>query len=440
MCLESLIHQFAADLGRKTSRTNLLLRFGEIFGHVIERSVGRNNFYWRQRDQRPIQLLQHAAGSLGTRNKRFDEIFFCLRRPPNRDEFLARIDEHQAVTRAIPRRLGDQPAILGESSLQIIQCQIGRSRYARDSRKALGRDLVEGEMGGRRSGAREWNAAHLTHGLKLAVLRVAAVQAEHQNAILGLGPVKRQLDGPDARRARFEWVLERARMLQQHLGSGFMYSVIGIPEPQFRIRQRLMHRLSTSDRYEALFVGAAEKDGNPHQFCSIPIRLISQCSSIPEWSFTRLRTNSPRLSISRALELPVLIKKLQCISETCAPPTRNPRQPAASISFQALWPGGFLKVEPPVFSRIGCALSRWFCTSFIRARIASGVATRPRKRAEVKMMESSMPLFRSLYFMSAFESACFLPSRAIPTASIRTSMLSAPLAPSFMRSDPLLVP
>src|SRR5439155_21614055 len=85
----------------------------------------------------------------------------------------------------------------------------------------------------------------------------------------------------------------------------------------------------------------------------IPIRLISQCNSIPEFSLTRVRTVSPRVSISCPVALPVLIRKLQCISDTWAPPTRRPRQPAASISFQALLPGGFLKVEPPVFSRIG---------------------------------------------------------------------------------------
>ena len=98
--------------------------------------------------------------------------------------------------------------------------------------------------------------------------------------------------------------------------------------------------------------------------------------------------------MSWPVAVPVLIRKLQCISDTCAPPTRRPRQPAASISFQALWPGGFWKVEPPVFSRIGCAVSRWVCTSFIRARIASGAAIVPRKRAEVKMIEGSTPLLR----------------------------------------------
>jgi hypothetical protein len=50
--------------------------------------------------------------------------------------------------------------------------------------------------------------------------------------------------------------------------------------------------------------------------------------------------------------------KLQCIGDICAPPIIRPRQPALSISFQADVPSGFLKVEPPVFSRIGCTVSR----------------------------------------------------------------------------------
>src|SRR3977135_2896139 len=126
-----------------------------------------------------------------------------------------------------------------------------------------------------------------------------------------------------------------------------------------------MQGLGRRDRPQPLIVGAAEENGNPHQFRSIPIRLISQCNSIPECSFTRERTVSPSISISCPVALPVLIRKLQCISDTCAPPTRKPRHPAASISFQALLPGGFLNVEPPGFSRIGCAVCRWFFPAVI---------------------------------------------------------------------------
>src|ERR1035437_294319 len=42
--------------------------------------------------------------------------------------------------------------------------------------------------------------------------------------------------------------------------------------------------------------------------------------------------------------------------------------------------------------------------------------------------------------MSALPNVCFLPSRLTPVASIRISLVSAPLAPAFMRSAPPMVP
>src|SRR5207244_12292393 len=173
-----------------------------------------------------------------------------------------------------------------------------------------------------------------------------------------------------------------------------VHGIGNVPEPEIGLKQRPMQRLGACDRDQPLLVGAAKENGSPHQPCSIPIRLISQCSSIPEFALTRSRTVSPSVSMSWPVALPVLIRKLQCISDTCAPPTLRPRQPAASISFQALLPGGFLKVEPPVFSRIGCAVSRWVCTSFMRARIASGAAGLPRNRADVNTMEGSTAALR----------------------------------------------
>ncbi len=88
------------------------------------------------------------------------------------------------------------------------------------------------------------------------------------------------------------------------------------------------------------------------------MRRISQRRRIPEFSSTRARTVSPRYSSSYPVAEPVLIMKLQCIGDICAAPTIRPRQPASSITFQADVPSGFLKVEPPVFSRIGCTVSR----------------------------------------------------------------------------------
>src|SRR5258705_13574174 len=84
-----------------------------------------------------------------------------------------------------------------------------------------------------------------------------------------------------------------------------------------------------------------------------PMRLISHSSSTPEFSFTRVRTVSPNVSISAALALQWLIRKLQCISETWARPATKPRHPTASISCQALWPGALLKEESPVRLLIG---------------------------------------------------------------------------------------
>src|SRR5262249_60821353 len=59
-----------------------------------------------------------------------------------------------------------------------------------------------------------------------------------------------------------------------------------------------------------------------------PIRLISHSSSTPELSLTRRRTVSPSVSISAAVALPRLIRKLQCISDTCPAPALRPPHPA----------------------------------------------------------------------------------------------------------------
>src|SRR5215470_15886711 len=106
-----------------------------------------------------------------------------------------------------------------------------------------------------------------------------------------------------------------------------MNGICHMPEPEVGFRQRAMQRLGAGDRDQTLLVGAAEENGCSHQPCPIPcpipIRLISQCSSIPEFALTRARTVSPSVSISWPVALPVLMRKLQCISDTCAPPTRK---------------------------------------------------------------------------------------------------------------------
>src|SRR5215813_6663217 len=103
---------------------------------------------------------------------------------------------------------------------------------------------------------------------------------------------------------------------------------------------------------------------------SAPMRRISHSNWTPHFSRTRRRTSSPSASMSAALAPPRLIRKLQCLSETCASPMRSPRQPAWSISSHALWPGGLTKVEPPVRLR-GCDSVRALSISAIRPAIAT---------------------------------------------------------------------
>ena len=56
----------------------------------------------------------------------------------------------------------------------------------------------------------------------------------------------------------------------------------------------------------------------------------------------------PAARSRRRVAPPVLIRKLQCFSETMAAPQPQAAAAGASISCQAFWPGGFLKVLPPV--------------------------------------------------------------------------------------------
>src|SRR5215472_10954690 len=119
------------------------------------------------------------------------------------------------------------------------------------------------------------------------------------------------------------------------------------------------------------------------------IRLISQSSVTPVLRATSSRTASPRPSRSAAVAVPELIMKLACSGENIATPNGLPRQPAASISFQALCWGGFLNVEPPVFSRIGWLDSRRWVISSMVAWITAGSSGRPWKTAPNQITEFS---------------------------------------------------
>jgi hypothetical protein len=90
----------------------------------------------------------------------------------------------------------------------------------------------------------ERDSAQLAHRLKLAILRPAAVQAEHEQAIVGFGLIQRRFDGArNASAGRFERVFERPRMREKGLRLGLMHAVIDVPEPEIGLRQRRMQRL-----------------------------------------------------------------------------------------------------------------------------------------------------------------------------------------------------
>ncbi len=123
----------------------------------------------------------------------------------------------------------------------------------------------------------------------------------------------------------------------------------------------------------------------------MPIRLISHSSVTPHAACTRRRTSSPRPSRSAAVRRPVLSRKLQCFSLTCAPPRTKPRQPAASISSHAFWPGGLRNVLPPVRARTGWVASRLARISAMRAAIAAGSPGRARNRARTTTAPGGRP-------------------------------------------------
>ena len=61
------------------------------------------------------------------------------------------------------------------------------------------------------------------------------------------------------------------------------------------------------------------------------------------------------------------------------------------MSCQALRPGGFLKVEPPVRLLIGCVASRDSVILSISAAITAGSPGVPANSASVKMTSSGAP-------------------------------------------------
>src|SRR5260370_15804971 len=85
-----------------------------------------------------------------------------------------------------------------------------------------------------------------------------------------------------------EFILERPRMIEQFFRLDIVHGVRNVPEPQLGFRQSLMQRLTRSARNQALFVGAAEKDGYPPVFVPlIPISFTSPTTPLAQVYFTR---------------------------------------------------------------------------------------------------------------------------------------------------------
>ncbi len=82
------------------------------------------------------------------------------------------------------------------------------------------------------------------------------------------------------------------------------------------------------------------------------------------------------------------------VDRDLAPPRASPRQPAASISSQALAPGGFLKVLPPVRVRIGWLSPRASAISSMRAAIAASLSGRAVNTASVNIQSSGAEQWR----------------------------------------------
>src|SRR5262245_13240162 len=196
---------------------------------------------------------------------------------------------------------------------------------------------------------------HLEHALDAAILAILAVQSVEHDVRTATTRRAQEFDqGPQvALDLEFD---DFVTTLAQPLGAG----------------------LAAHQRHLALGRPAAHQDRDLTGHPSAPLRTgphsptrrISHSNWTPHFSRTRRRTSSPSASMSAALAPPRLIRKLQCLSETCASPMRSPRQPAWSINSHALWPGGLTKVDPPVRLR-GCDSVRAPSISAIRPAMAT---------------------------------------------------------------------
>src|SRR5438067_13895821 len=124
------------------------------------------------------------------------------------------------------------------------------------------------------------------------------------------------------------------KCVQHHIGFGFaepLRDIFGGIDLNY-IKAVISQCLGTgAPGYEANIAfgrPTAEQDRDSCHALGRPIRLISHSSCTLNLARTRARTSSPSASMSPAVASPVLIRKLQCFSETCAAPCIRPRQPA----------------------------------------------------------------------------------------------------------------
>src|SRR6185369_4463658 len=278
-------------------------------------------------------------------------------------------DDRDAHRRTLVHRLHD----IGPCDRIFLVKALARHDLARRHADAvrdedhLGQFLVDGDNRRFEAAVRVRNAHQVHHALDRSVLAGCAVECIEDHVGLQLrkasADVATHVELGDVRPA----ALTQCRCYA--LAAGQRHFALGGPAPH------------QDDDVDVLVHGS-------------PTRWISHSRLMWVFASTRRRTSSPSASISALVALPRLSRKLQCFSETWASPIVSPRQPAASTSTHALWPGGFLKVDPPVRLRSGCDSSRARAMASISAPIASGSPGVPRNTASITTAPAGTSLCR----------------------------------------------
>ena len=155
-----------------------------------------------------------------------------------------------------------------------------------------------------------------------------------------------------------------------------------------------------------------------------PIIFISGSSVFPvsfrTFSFTLLINSS----ISNDEAWPLLIKKLQCLSEIFTSPTENLSLFESLINFQALSPSGFLKVLPQVFTPFGTTLTAENYIGISNAAYADGAAATVQISGSVDDAQNSLTAGQT-YFVQADGSLSL--SEGVPSVSAGTAVSATKL-------------